>query len=282
MVEFTELQDCELDEDGYLRQKVGPWVKDKHTLLERYVGISGLVRAKFIGIGKAGATFIDLYAGSGRVCVGNETPAIHGSPLVAWHESVNGGAPFTQIHVADSESQFSEAVDARLKKANAPVFTETGPAIETVDRVVSKLHPNALHFAFLDPYNLGSLPFEVIRKFAQLERMDVLIHVSTQDLQRNLQRYIDSKNSPLDRFAPGWREHVDIQRRPRTIRIKFLEYWRGLLKAEGMTTAKTAVPIVGPSRQPLYLLAFAARHALAVDFWEKIRNVDGNREPELF
>ena len=56
----------------------------------------------------------------------------------------------------------------RLRKVDAPVFAEPGPATETVDRVLSKLDPYALHFAFLDPYNLGGLPFDIIRKLARL------------------------------------------------------------------------------------------------------------------
>ena len=281
MAEASGLQAYELDEDGYLREKVGPWVQDKHVRLARYVGISRSVRAKFIGRGKAGATFIDLYSGPGRVRVRDEVQAIDGSPLVAWHEAVDGGAPFTQIHVADADPQLSAAVEARLRKVGASAFAETGPAAETVNRVISKLDPYALHFAFLDPYNLGDLPFDIIRKLAGLKRMDILIHVSIQDLQRNLRRYIESENSPLDSFAPGWREHVDVSRAPKLVRAKYLEYWRGLLMAETMATTETAELIVGTKKQRLYLLAFAARHELGLDFWDKVRNVDGNQQPLL-
>ena len=281
MAKAPAQQAYELDEDGYLREIVGPWVQDKHARLARYIGISRSVRAKFIGRGKAGATFIDLYSGPGRARVRDEIQAIHGSPLVAWHEAVDGGAAFTQIHVADADPQFSEAVDARLKRIHAPVFAETGSAIATVDRVVSKLDPYALHFAFLDPYNLGDLPFDIIRKLAGLKRMDILIHVSIQDLQRNLRRYIDSENSPLDSFAPGWRTQVDVSRAAKLVRAKILEYWRSLLKAETMTTTETAELIVGGKNQRLYLLAFAARHERALDFWEKVRNVDGDQQPLL-
>ena len=157
----------EPDEDGFLREIVGPWVKDKHTHLAHYVGISRAVRRKFLGSGNAGATFIDLYAGPGRARIRDETEVIHGSPLVAWHEAVDGEAAFTQVHVADADSRCKEAVEARLKRVNAPVLAETGPAIETLDRVIEKLDPFALHFAFLDPYNLEDLPFEIIRKLAR-------------------------------------------------------------------------------------------------------------------
>lgn len=281
MAEASESDRYELDEDGYLRETVGSWVHDKHVRLVKYIAISRSVRAKFIGKGKAGATFIELYSGPGRIRVRDESQAINGSPLIAWHEAVGSDAPFTEIHVADENVKLLNAVEARLRAAGAPVFAERGPAAETVDRVISRLNPYALHFAFLDPYNLGDLNFEIIKKLASLKRMDILIHVSTQDLQRNLQRYIDRKKSPLDRFAPGWREHVDISRPHRLIRAKILEYWRGLLKAEGMATTEMAEVVSGPQNQPLYLLAFAARHKLALDFWDKVRNMDGNQEQLL-
>lgn len=281
MTDPSRTSKYEPDEDGYLREIVGPWVQDKHVRLAKYVGISRSVRSKFIGTQKAGATFIDLYSGPGRMRIREEAHAIDGSPLVAWRESVGGGAPFTQIHVADADKQLSAAVEARLRRMDAPVYLETGPAMETVDRVVSKLDPYALHFAFLDPYNLADLPFLIIRKLAGLRRMDILIHVSIQDLQRNLERYVGTTNSPLDSFAPGWREYVDTSRPPKLVRPKFLEYWRSLLKAENMATTETAELVVGTKRQPLYLLAFAARHERALEYWDKVRNVDGDLQLPL-
>ena len=85
------------------------------------------------------------------------------------------------------------------------MFTEVGAAIQTVDRVVNKLNPYGLHFTFLDPFNLGDLAFEVIRKLAEVKHMDILLHMSAQDLNRNLRMYIRNPPSPLDMFAPGWR-----------------------------------------------------------------------------
>jgi three-Cys-motif partner protein len=202
------------------------------------------------------------------VRVREEVEAAHGSALVAWHGAVDGGAPFTQVHVGDVDPRVSEAVDARLKKSHAPVFTETGPATETVDRVIAKLDPRALHFAFLDPYNLKALPFDIIRKLSRLKRIDILIHVSIQDLQRNLQRYINRENSALDGFAPRWRAYVDVSRPHELIRPKILEYWRKLLEAEAMATTETAELVIGSKNQRLYLLAFAARHGRALEFWE--------------
>ncbi len=116
MAEAPRPQAYEPDEDGYRREKVGPWVKDKHDRLARYIGISRSVRAMFMGKGKAGATFIDLYSGPGRVRIRDTAEVIHGSPLVAWRESVDGGKAFSQVHVADDDPELLEAVNCTAEK----------------------------------------------------------------------------------------------------------------------------------------------------------------------
>jgi three-Cys-motif partner protein len=194
-----------------------------------------------------------------------------GSALAAWRQSVESKAPFTHVFVADADPALCDAVSRRLRAAGAPVHAETGLATATVDRVLPLLDPFALHFAFLDPFNLAALPFEVIRKLAMLKHMDILVHVSAQDINRNLRRYIKNPSSPLDVFAPGWREHADVGRPDRYVRARVVEHWRGLLKSAGMDTAEVAPLVSGPNNQPLYWLALAARHPLALEFWEKIR-----------
>ena len=69
---------------------------------------------------------------------------------------------------------------------------------------------------------------------------------------------------PLDAFAPHWREHVDVGRPDYYVRARIFEHWRGLLKSVGMDTAEAAELISGSNNQPLYWLAFAARHPMRV------------------
>jgi hypothetical protein len=128
----------------------------------------------------AGATFIDLFSGPGRVRIRDSSDVLDGSPLVAWQQSVSTKAQFTQVYVADAHPALADAAAKRLSAVGAPV-----------------------HFAFLDPFSLGVLPFEVIRKLARLKRMDILIHVSVQDRNRNLRKCTKKSASQLDTFAPG-------------------------------------------------------------------------------
>lgn len=272
----------EPDDDGYPREIVGAWAKDKYARLAKYVDISRAVRRGFTARGKAGASYIELFSGPGRVRIRDTLEVTHGSPLVAWTEAARTKSDFTELHIADADPRLLEAAVARLRKHGAPVFPESGTANETVEHIIRKLNPYALHVAFLDPYNLGALPFEVIRKLAGLKRMDILIHVSMQDLNRNLLRYLAADSSPLDVFAPDWRKHVEGERSIEYVRGKLFAYWRSLLRTIDMSTAEAAELVVGNNKQPLYWLAFAARHERALEFWEKIRHLEPNPQANMF
>src|SRR6185295_4034881 len=128
------------DEDGHPRELVGQWAEDKHALISRYVDISRGVRSKFLNVPpRAGATYVDLFCGSGRARIRASNRIIDGSPLVAWSKAKSGGAPFSEVVVADESEKLVEAAVARLRAAGAPVTFEIGPAADTVDRVLTRL-----------------------------------------------------------------------------------------------------------------------------------------------
>lgn len=85
-----------LDDDALPLDEVGAWAKEKHERLRKYVDISRSVRRKWVQ-GSGGATFIDLYSGSGRAIIRDTGEKIDGSPLVAFKCARDGGAPFTEI-----------------------------------------------------------------------------------------------------------------------------------------------------------------------------------------
>ena len=267
-------------EDGLPIDDVGAWVKEKHERLRQYVDITRAVRRRFVE-GTGGATYIDLYCGSARARVRDFAEIIDGSPLVAAKTARDGGAPFSNIFIADASEALCRAAEERIVRAGFSPTVEVGTAEETVGRIVKKLSPYGLHFVFLDPFNLQDLPFSVITALARLKRVDLLMHVSAQDLQRNLHSYTRPGDNRLDRFAPGWRSAVDIQRPPRVVRAGLLEYWAKKIEALGLPPARHAELISGTSKnQRLYWLVLAARHDLARQLWDKIRNPQ--RQGDLF
>ena len=125
-----------------------------------------------------------------------------------------------------------------------------------VDKIVAAVNPNGLHFAFLDPYNLEGLSFDIIRKLSKL-KVDMLIHVSVQDLQRNLDDY-SRPGDVLDTFAPGWSKHVDPNQAINSFRAALMEYWLDEIGKLGTMPAKGVELIVGSKGQRLYWLVFVS------------------------
>ncbi len=144
---------------------------------------------------------------------------------------------------------------------------EFGNAEDTVGPIVKKLNPYGLHFVFLDPYNLEDLPFSVIEEFSRLKRIDILIHVSAQDLQRNLHSYTKPGDVRLEKFAPGWRSVVDLEQSKQAVRAALLAHWVSRMKALGLPPARHAELVSGAARnQRLYWLVFVSRSDFAKGF----------------
>jgi three-Cys-motif partner protein len=276
-----DLDTYERDEDGRLREIVGSWVRKKHSVLDTYVGYTRGVRKSWVARGLGGGTsYIDLFSGPGQVRIQDTKDVLPGSPLVAWMSS--GWGPFTDVYIADAHDEIVRDCDARLSSVGAPAQHFTGEADKTVDEVLRKLNRRSYHFAFLDPYNLSNLSFEVIRKLARLQRMDILAHVSVQDLNRNLRLYIEEHGSSLDRFAPGWRKKVNINQPDEVVRAEIMEYWKGLLKTINMRLAEALPLVTGDGGQPLYWLAFASRHPKAHEFWAAMQPTSPPTQDTLF
>jgi three-Cys-motif partner protein len=202
-------------DDGLPAEEVGPWAKEKQDLLGRYIAISRGARARFIGPFKAGCTFIDLFCGPGRSKIKDGGEFIDGSCVTAWRKSLEGGAPFTHVYISDKDEVRLGAATERLQRLGAPVRPVPGPAIDAAMATLKRLEPEALHFAFVDPFSLGALDFEIFKTLTKRKRMDILVHLSKMDLQRNLDENIGSPISAFDSFAPGWRNAIDVDQAQR-------------------------------------------------------------------
>ena len=269
------------DDDGLPIDEVGPWAKEKHQRLHKYVDISRGVRRKFLRNSQC-ATYIDLFCRSGRALIRETDDKIDGSPLVAFKSARDGGAPLSEIHVADLEEEKVTAAAKRIGGAGGAATTYVGKAEDVATRIVERLNPYGLHFAFLDPYNLDDLPFSVIRAFSDLRRIDMLIHLSAQDLQRNLDAYSMSTDGPLDRFAPGWRTAVSQKQTQKATRAAYIAYWASKMEALGLPPARRTELVSGTTKnQRLYWLVFVSRSDFAKSLWDKIRRISGQGELSL-
>lgn len=262
-------------DDGLIVGEVGQWAKEKHDRLRRYIDASRGARAKFLPPkGTAGASYIELYSGAGRSVIKDTNQFIEGSAVVAFNAGRASGRPFSEMHLSDLEAQNSAALVQRIKALGGAPTSHVGAASVVVDQVMSAINPYGLHVAFLDPFNLAQLPFSIIEKMLRVKRMDMIIHVSVQDLQRNFDTHSRVGQS-LDIFAPGWRDAVNVNQATAALRAAFVEYWLGMIRALGTRPATGKPLIVGEKNQRLYWLVFLSSNPLGHELWNDVQNLTG-------
>lgn len=249
--------------DGLPVMKVGPWSEDKHVALSRYVDAARKARAKW-----PYASFIDLFSGPGRIVNRESNVISDGGVLSAWRMSLQGGAPFNDVFIGDLDAESVLASEQRLVAAGASVRAFVGSASNTVDEVLAAL-PRGLHFAFLDPFSIEHLDFEIIRKLSLRPNIDILIHFSVMDVQRNVGGDFRLSDSRLDAAAPGWRENLKLDALPKHEQAgAYLQYWEFLVTdLTKMQVAQSKPLFVNMNRGPLYRLIHLSRHPLAQKLW---------------
>jgi three-Cys-motif partner protein len=280
----AEVAKKEIDpEDGLVVDVVGPWASEKHLRLSEYIRLARGARADFVPPrGTGGASYVELFSGSGRSRIDKTSTYVDGSPLVAYRAACDSGVRFSDLHFNDIDQEKTSALDTRIRAIGGAAVVYNKPADQTIDDIVYALNPSGLHFAFLDPYNLGFLSFDLIEKLARFKHMDMLVHVSVQDLQRNID--LDRYSVPggvFDKFAPGWRTNVNRNQALRAFRADLMNYWLGEIRKLGTMPARGAELVVGSKGQRLYWLMFVAAHDLAQKLWNAVRSPDGQRDMEF-
>ena len=262
--------------DGVIVSEVGSWAREKHDRLRKYIQASHGARAKFLRPnGTGGASYIELYSGAGRSLITGTNQIIDGSAVVAFKAGLASGHPFSEMHLSDLEAQNSSALARRIKALGGSATSYVGDANVVVDQVMNAINRRGLHLAFLDPFNLAQLPFSIIERMLRVQRMDMIIHVSLQDLQRNLDEYSRVGDPTLDNFAPGWRSAVDLHQSIASLRASFVEYWLKSIRSLG-THPATGIPlIVGEKNQRLYWLVFLSSNPLGQKLWNDVQNLSG-------
>ncbi len=255
-------------DDGLVADDVGCWATEKHDYLTRYISISRAARKRYLKPnGYGGASFIDLFCGTGRSQIRETGAWIDGSAVAAWKQSVKDQAPFTNVIISDKDPDAVDACEKRLRQLGAPVTSYVAQASVAAQQIGHTPTPFGLNLAFLDPYSLD-LDFSIIEAFSRVKRMDMMIHLNQMDMQRNLMSLAaESDQNRLDRFVPGWRSAVSGSGQRATFEQRIYEYWREKVTKLGPWPSAQQKLITASSNQPLYWLVLAASHDLAHKFW---------------
>lgn len=264
-------------DDGLRVEEVGDWVGEKHRVLRAYVALHGAVRKSRYGGHRN--VYLDPFCGPGRARVRGTTRYVDGSPVVAWLASIEAGAPFDAIYIADEDEERRALCRKRLELHRAPVMEVPGNAGDAAKAIVQQIDKYGLHLAFIDPYSLGELRLELLVELAQVKRMDMLVHFSAQDLFRNLEMNIALERKLFDAFAPGWQSHVAQGLTREEQRKAVFEYWKTLVVEKlGMQTSARLEQIRNHQNRDMYWLLLIARHELAQRFFKIVLNMKQQRD----
>jgi three-Cys-motif partner protein len=263
-------------ERGPDNKGVGRWVPDqKHKLLCKYLHASRHAWKKW-----PNRVFIDPFAGPGRIQVRGEPTTREGGTILAWRMLLKD-APFTRILVGDIEEDRVRASEARLKAVGAPAQGFTGPAVETIHKMVDAVPHGSLCMAYIDPYNLSYLSFSILRALSTL-RVDLAVNFSDMDLRRNVDLESDPKRARFDDTAPGWRAHQDrIGASRSNMSIEFFKYWFDLVSGLGFEHSKVMPLVTNDNGSSIYRMVFFTHHALPKRIWGDVAR-GPNRELDLF
>lgn len=241
---------------------VGDWVpRIKHMLLAKYISSAYAAMNRW-----PHRVFIDPFCGPGRIQVKGEQFTRDGGSVVAWRQALKSGTSYTQMMVGDLDAERVSAAHLRLRGLGAPAHGFEGPAEETVHRMVDQVPRGALCLAYLDPYNLSLLNFEMIRKLAQLPNVDFAVHFSTMDLARNVGLESDPERFRFDQVAPGWKGALSGTS-PKNLRVAFFNYWMGLVRGLNFEFSREMPLISNNNGHEIYRLVFFARHDLPIRLW---------------
>ena len=252
---------------------VGPWVpEDKHRYLAEYLYATQHAWRKPAWQHRV---FLDPFCGPGRIQVKGEDFTRDGGAVVAWRESLAAGVPFTRMLVGDLNQGRALACAARLGALGAPAVPFVGPASETITQMVNAVPQRAaLCMAYLDPYNLELLTFDLFEALAPL-RVDIAAHFSTMDLIRNADMEFDPERARFDRTAPGWRLHPDIEASSKVnLPARFFVYWESLVRGLGFSTSNAMPLIKNLDGKGIYRLVFFAKHDFPIRIWSDVAKPD--------
>ncbi|SAK94444.1 hypothetical protein AWB77_05406 [Caballeronia fortuita] len=264
--------------DGMAAMIVGDWSKQKHERLSDYIVASRLARGKW-----EHACYIDVFCGPGRVVERESSEFRDGGAPTAWKASCMGGSrPFTSMYIGDLNGPSVDSCQRRLVSQGAAVRSFVGPANRMIHEIAPAL-PRGLHLAFLDPFNAEHLDFEIIQTLASHRFMDILVHFSVMDIQRNIDLEAATSGARLDRIAPGWQQAIKLRDLPKNAFVNaFLDYWKELVERTTRMTAADIMPLIKNSKGgPLYRLIMLSRHTLAEKIWNDVGRED-KRQKTLF
>ena len=267
--------------DGLPLRPSGAWAKEKLYYVERYMRIFSQGMKNLWGA----RVFVDLLAGPGR-CIDDENgDEFDGSPLLA----INCAEPFSRIVLIEQAPELCDALRQRAGR-KACVIPGDCNNPDVIQKVRAEFTPKTLGLAFVD--NLGlDVPLVTLAQLTEAVRIDLVITFQIGDLTRNLENVLDGWESE-DRWtaffgSANWLDVVNGGRArnesPSEIATRLMNFYGDRLGAIGYPHITHSHQFMRNSRNvALYRLLLASKHQRAVEFFQKIAQIEPGGQRRLF
>jgi three-Cys-motif partner protein len=275
--------------DGEVVQCVDGWAEEKYYYLERYLIASRAARNKYSVNGNA--VYVDLFAGPGKCRLKRQKHEIAGGALRA---RTLQEAPFNRFIVNDISPDNYSALKKRLP--GAEVHNEDAKIV--VEKIIDDLLKAnyKYHFVFLDPFAPSVLPFSILRRLSELQRLDIMLHFPIGPIRRNFKQWLKTEHAVLDDFlgTDAWRQEVKDKPQSHADNIivsLYLEQLKvlgfpieglGLIDGMGKSYLSTTVAEIRNSKSVvLYYLILASKHPLGAKIWQSTLKYDAAGQTRL-
>jgi len=260
-------------DDGLPFMEVGPWAKDKYSLVSLYDSLfSTGMKNKWDS-----RVYIDLCSGPGLVNIPNSNRFLWGSPI----QALSVRDKFDKYIFCERLPRYLDALRKRVSRLfpEADVSFVLGDCNDQVEAIRGCIpKPSTKHtvlsFCFVDPFSLR-VRFSTIRRIAERRFVDFLVLLALHmDANRN-ERIYTGKHPRLDDFLgqSEWRSRWAN----RTTNIAFPRFLAEEYSQQMAALKYLPMPfdLMKPIRSdvknlPLYHLALFSRSPLALEYWKQV------------
>ena len=269
--------------DGFPARVSGLWAQEKLYYVQRYMSIFNGGMKKLWG----SRVYLDLLAGCGRNVLKDATEEFDGSPLLA----LACTPAFSDMLFVEQDPNLAAALRARVQaRGGRPDLVEVADANAPAlaEMVRERFSPRALGLMFVDCLGM-EVELETVARLTKDRKMDLLLTFQVNDVTRNVPLALKGEQDAdrIDQFfgTTAWRnvatrfDLADIA--SPDLAAALTDFYCDQLKTIGYTHVEPHQRLMRNTMSaPLYRLILAAKHARAIDFFQKISRIqsDGQRD----